>query len=399
LAGWFSRFFGVTPRQRRSATLDEVILNTVDATTYVTPLRALQCATVYACARVLREGVAQQPCITYRRLARGKVRAPEYPLYRILHDQPNQNQDAFEFWEGATQDTVLRGNHYSRKVWVGNELRELIPFQVDSVTPKRNERGVRSYEIQGGYKPDILTAREVFHIRDMSIDGGVSGCSRIALNRETIRHSISAQQHGERLFTNAARPGGILIVPENTSEEDMDLIKKEWNEKFGSGNLYSTAIFPAGTSWSSLGMTGVDAQHLENMKFGQTEICGIMGVPLHKIGNLDHATYSNIEEQGLDWVTGSIVPLDRRIESAINTQLIPLNDQPKYFTEFLVDVLLRGNMSARMAAFSTGIAARIFNPNECREMINMNPYDGGDEYINPAISTPAGKGADNAPKA
>lgn len=332
-----------------------------------------------------------QPCITYRRLSRGKERATDHYLYRILHDQPNQNQSAFEYWEGVSTDLDLGGNHYSLKVFNGGRLTELIPFKRDAVTPKINERGVRYYEISEGYNRDILTARKVFHVRDVSIDGGISGASKIALNRETIRHSISAQQHGERVFTNAARPGGILVVPENTGQEELDLIKREWNRAFSDGNLYGTAVLPAGTTWSGLGMTAVDAQYIEDMKFTQTMICGIFGVPPHRIANLDRATFSNIEHQEIEFATGSILPLDRRVESAVNTQLIPIEEQNNIFSEFLIDVLLRGDMSSRMAAFSAAIAARIMNPNECREMMNMNPYDGGDEYINPAISAPAGK--------
>lgn len=357
----------------------------------VTPDTSLRCSTVFACVRVRAESIAQCPAITYSQLGDNKQRARDYWLYSLLHDQPNEWMTAYEFWELVEVCLCLRGNFYAYITSIGGQVKELIPIHPDKVKVNVSDQYVLTYTIEGNGQP--IPASRILHIRGLSLDGYV-GLSPIGYQREMIRHAMALQRHGERLFSNAARAGGILTVPPDTGEEEMEFIKKEWDSKFSQGNLYSTAVLPSGVSWDALGMTGVDAQFIESRKYGRTEICSIFRVPPHKIMDLERATFSNIEHQSLEFQQ-SLLPEFRRIEHCIKRDLIPSEDKADYFVEFLADSIVRADLKTRMESYSLAIASRVINPNEARAKENMNPYPGGDEYANPAI-TPGTGGQNNA---
>lgn len=392
MRGLLRRWLGVS--ERRGHELEALMQSSYQiGGVSVTPETAMRCSTVYACVRVISESIAQCPCIVYQRIGDARLRAIDHPLYALLHDAPNENQTAFEFFEQIGVSLNMRGNAYVYMNPNASGVRELIPLQPDQVTPRRSTAGVVTYEVRGDSGVTTYSQRQIMHVRALSHDG-VIGLSPIQQHRETIGLAMTALDHGTRLFSNGAKPAGILNVKGRLSDDGRKRLRESWQQGYSGDNVYRTAVLEEDVSWTPVTMTSEDAQYLETRKFQRSEICGIFRVPPHKVGDLERATFSNIEQQSLEFLTDSLLPWLRRIEQAINKSLLAGTD---YYCEFLVDSMLRADIVSRMNAYATAINNGIMNRNEVRARENMNPYAGGDQFLVPLnMTTGAGGGDGNS---
>ena len=363
---------------------------------------ALKSTAVFACVRVLAETIASLPLFVYRRIDRGKEKATEHPLYQILHDRPNEEMTSFTFRETLMGHLALWGNAYAEIVRDrGGRVRELWPLRPDKTWPERDKtaKKLRYKLILPDGEGVILPGDRVLHIPGLSFDGLV-GYSPIRLAREAIGLSLAAEEFGARFFSNGARPGGVLEHPNSLSEEAQKRLRQSWNEMHqGLDKQHRIAILEEGMTYKQIGIPPEDAQFLETRKFQLNEIARIYRVPPHMIGDLDKATYSNIEQQSIDFVVNTIRPWLVRWEQAINSKLLTPSEQKKYFAEFKVDGLLRGDIESRYKAYATARQWGWMSANDVRELENMNPIEGGDVYLIPLNMIPAdGSGVDTEGK-
>lgn len=352
----------------------------------VTPERAMMYAAVFSCVRVLAETVGQLPLHLYQRRGREKVKAEDHPLYGLLHDAPNEYMTAQEYSEWVVACLALRGNAYSQINRVGKRVMELLPFPVGAVTPKRNKETLEvTYEVLlADGKREVLSAREVLHHKLFPLDG-LCGASPVRYARETVGLGIGAERYGGALFANGAAPGGVLEHPGEMSADAYDRLKNSWEERHqGAENAHKVAILEEGTKYAKIGMDAVDAQWLETRKYSRSETAGIWRVPPHLIGDLEKATFSNIEEQGLNFVVHGLMPYLVRMEQRGNLQLLTEAERQTYFLKFQVNGLLRGNMAARAQFYRELTSIGMLSPNEGRDLEDMNPREGGDIYLTPA---------------
>ena len=358
----------------------------------VTENNALTFAAVYACVRVLAESVSALPLILYRRLPDGgRERATDHPLYGLLHDAPNPMMTSLELRETMQGHLALRGNAYAYIERAGGSVTAIWPLRPDRMEIKRSG-GSYLYlyrPASGGtvvYQPD-----EILHLKGLSPDGLV-GYSPIKLAREAIGVGLAAQQYGAKLYANDARPGGILKTDQNLDEEAFQRLKRQWEAAHqGSGNAWRVAVLENGLEWQSVGMAPDDAQFLETRKFQVTEVARIFRIPPHMIGDLERATFSNIEQQSLEFVVHSLRPWLVRWEQAMAARLLTESERTTLYIEHLVDGLLRGDVKSRYEAYSTAIQWGIMSPNEVRERENLNPRPGGDVYLIPLNMVPSGE--------
>ncbi len=364
----------------------------------VSPDTAMQASTVYACVRVLAESVAQLPFPVYRRLDNGgKERDPSHPLYRILNWQPNRWQTAFEFREMMMGHVVLRGNAYALIVRVGGRVHELIPLHPDHVmVEQRRDWSVRYHRLVDGNWV-AMPPGSVFHLRGMASNGPI-GMSPITAYREAVGLSISAQRLQARSFSNGAKFHGYLKHPgPKLSPEARKNMRESFDRQHSGDNAWSTPLLEEGTEWVKVGMSAEDAQLIETRKFQRSEIASIFRVPPHKIGDLERATFSNIEHQALEFVTDTMLPWLRRWEQAVSRDLLTPDEQKTHFAEHLVDGLLRGDIRSRYAAYGAAIKDGWMNRNEVRILENLNPVDGLDEFLEPLnMGRASERGIDNA---
>jgi HK97 family phage portal protein len=339
----------------------------------VSEYNAITSTAVYACVRVIAETVASLPLPLYIRKPKGKEKAINHPLYSILHDLPNEEMTSFSFRETMMAHLLLWGNAYAEIVRDGaGNIVELYPLQPDKMVVERDKETKKiryKYFIDG--KQIIYPKEKIFHIPGLSFNG-LTGISPISAAREAVGLALAVEEFGSRFFGNGARPGGILEHPGVL--KDPEKLRKQWEEVYkGVGNSHKVAVLEEGMKYHEIGIPPEDAQFLQTRKFQINEICRIYRVPPHLIGDLEHATFSNIEHQSIEFAVHTIRPWLVRWEQAINKCLLTPSERKKYFVKFTIDGLLRGDFKTRMEGYAIGRQNGWYSANDIRELEDMNP--------------------------
>lgn len=358
----------------------------------VTERTAMQNTAVYACVRVLAEGLAELPLHIYQYTSDGgKQRAINHPLYFLLHDAPNPEMTSFIFRETMMNHLLLWGNAYAQIIRNGQgEITGLYPLMPDRMDVNRAANGEIYYTYTRNYddyqaknksKQVILLSDEVLHIAGLGFDGLI-GYSPIAMAKNAIGLSMAAEQYGATFFNNDATPGGVLEHPNVV--KDPERLRKSWQSQFSGSNNHSIAVLEEGMTFHQLSIPPDQAQFLDTRKFQLDEIARIFRVPPHMVGDLDRSTFSNIKQQSLEFVKYTLNPWCIRWEQAMNQQLLSADDQRKYFVKFNVDGLLRGDYESRMNGYAIGRQNGWLSANDIRELEDLNRIptnEGGDEYL------------------
>ncbi|MEM7935394.1 phage portal protein [Morganella morganii subsp. sibonii] len=387
---FFPGLFRKSDTGMSSSELSEMIGLTYD--TYsgrrVSPQLAMQLTAVFSCVRVLAESVGMLPCSLYEQLDRGNRRAVRERLNKLLSTKPNNYMTPQEFWELLIACLCLRGNFYAYKVKALGEVVELLPLEPSSVTPKLNSKWEPEYQVTfPDGKRNTLTQDDIWHVRIFTLDG-LTGLSPIAYAKQAVGLGLATEEHGSRLFGNGAVTSGVLQTDQYLKDDAYERLKTDFeNRHQGLANAHKPMILEMGLKWQQISMTSEDAQFLETRKFQLEEICRIFRVPLHMIQNTDRATFNNIENLGIGFINYSLVPYLTRIEQRINVGLVKPSKQGVFYAKFNTGALLRGDMKSRFDAYATGINWGIYSPNECRELEELNPRDGGDIWLTPMNMT------------
>lgn len=355
----------------------------------VTKSAAERLAAVASCVRVLSDDVAALPLILMQEDGAARSEAKTNPLYLVLKLRPNPIATAFEFRQQMMRDKLLTGNAYAYAIrnWSGDvvELWRMLPETV-SVEQDSQTLALRYRYTRPNGNVVVLSQSDVLHLRGPSHDG-ITGLSPIALYRETIGDGIAMREHGSRVFGNGAFPGGALELEGRIDEATRRALREDFAAIHRGSGAHRTAILPAGIRYKPLMISMQDAQYLETRKFNRTEIAGIFGVPPHKIGDLDKATFSNISQQGQEYLNGSLLPHLVGLEQAIHRDLIK---KPDLYCRHNVDALLRGDAKSRNEALKIQRDAGVISANEWRALEDLNPRTdpAGDMYIIPANMRP-----------
>lgn len=384
--GFFRQLFGrrAHPSQHSLAAIFGDAENT-HAGVAVTEQTALTLSTVFACVRVLAESVASLPLLTYRRLANGgKERAENHPLYPLLREQANPEMTSFELRETLIAHVATWGNGYAEIEWdrAGRTL-ALWPLNPARMTVER-KGGVLVYQYalsDGGVVQ--LPAYRVHHVRGLG-GNGVQGFSVVRMAMNSIGLALGTEEFGARFFGNGARPGGVLKHPGRLSDTAYERLRKSWTDAHeGLSNAHRLKILEEGLDYQAIGVPLNEAQFLETRKFQVVEVARWFRIPPHMIGDLERATFSNIEHQSIDFVVHTLRPWLVRSEQALMRDLLTPEEQRTYFVEYLVDGLLRGDIASRYQAYSIGRQNGWLSANDIRQFENMNPIVGGEVYLLP----------------
>ena len=369
----------------------------------VTARSAIQVSAVYACVRVIAETVASLPLHVYENTDSGSAKALGHPLYRLLHDEPNAEMTSFVMREVMLSHLLLWGNSYSQIIRSGrNDIVGLYPLLPDRMEVDRNSTGALIYTYTTTEGRTVrLAPEEVLHIPGLGFDG-VMGYSPIALEKSAIGLGIAAEEYGSKFFANGATPAGVLTHP-NTVKNPKAL-RESWNAAYGgSANANRVAILEEGLRFERISMPNNEAQFLETRKFQVSEICRIFRVPPHLVGDLEHATFSNIEHQSISFGVHTIRPWLVRIEQSMNRALFSDKEKGRFFTRINMDGLMRGAYKERMEGYAIARQNGWMSANDIRDLENLNPLsdaDGGNAYLvngNMIPITAAGKGVNANP--
>lgn len=346
---------------------------------------SMRVTAVYACVMVIAETLGQLPLILYMRNGDKKQRATAHRLYSLLHDAPNDFQTAFDYKVTKTAHVILKGAAYSFiNRSVTGEVLELLPMQPDKVDIKQRKDyslNITFTDLDGNKIP--LRQDQVFRITGFSMNG-VNGISPIEYQKRTIGIAVAADNHAASTFKNGAKMSGILMNAGHfSSGEVANRVRESWDESTSGTNINKTAVLEDGLEWKSVSMNNRDAQYIEARQFQVEDIARIFRVPPHKIGHLLRSTNNNIEQQGLEFVTDTMLPWIRRWEQSITRDLIGRDNAQRYYAEVLVDALLRGDLKARADFYMKSVGGPWMTINEARRHENRDPIPGGDELILP----------------
>jgi HK97 family phage portal protein len=367
-------------------TLDSIATHLPSSWAGMTPETALNMITVYQIVRVLSNTFAQLPLILYRRLANGgKERATDNPLYRTLHLQPNPDMTSFAWRRLMMVHLLTWGNHYAEKARDAMGRPLLYPIRPDRIEVSREDNvKVFDYFPPDGQAKRRLPPGRIFHVQALSSDGLV-GRSPISDLRRSIRLGRTAEDFGDSFFRNNARPGIVLKHPSLLDDNAIGRLTAQMDSLRGSGNSGRTVILEEGLDFAEIGIPPDDAQFMETRLFQKRELAGAFGVSPHKIGDLERATFSNIEHLALEHITDTMMPWFVNVEQECSVQLI---DDDEQFVEFLADGYLRGDAETRNKAYQIRWQHGALTPNEWRIKENDNPYDGGDVFYTPVNYAP-----------
>ncbi len=353
---------------------------------------AMQMTAVYSCVRILSEAVASLPLHVYKYNDEGgKEKAVNHPLYFLLHDEPNPEMTSFVFRETLMTHLLLWGNAYAQIIRNGKgEIIALYPLMPNRMMVDRDDKGQLYYQYNTS-KDDVPTMNgsmvnlkpsDVLHIPGLGFDGLV-GYSPIAMAKNAIGMAIACEEYGAKFFANGATPGGILEHPGTV--KDPKRVRESWTSAFGgSSNANKVAVLEEGMKYTPISISPEQAQFLETRKFQINEIARIFRVPPQMVGDLEKSSFSNIEQQSLEFVKYTLDPWVARWEQAIVRSLLSANEKPQYFVKFNVDGLLRGDYQSRMNGYAIGRQNGWMSANDIRELENLDRIpeeEGGDLYL------------------
>ena len=357
----------------------------------VTERSAMQMTAVYACVRILSEAIAGLPLHLYRyKEDGGKEKAIDHPLYLLLHDEPNPEMSSFVFRETLMTHLLLWGNAYAQIIRNGKgEIVALYPLMPNKMTVSRDDKGQLYYAYQKSQEElpkdraytVTLHPSDVLHIPGLGFDGLV-GYSPIAMAKNAIGLAIATEEYGAKFFANGATPGGLLEYPGTV--KDPDRIRESWSKGFSGGNSHKIAILEEGMKYTPISISPEQAQFLETRKFQINEIARIFRVPPHMVGDLEKSSFSNIEQQSLEFVKYTLDPWVVRWEQSIQRALLQAEEKKRYFIKFNLEGLLRGDYQSRMNGYATARQNGWMSANDIRELENLDRIpaeDGGDLYL------------------
>lgn len=354
---------------------------------------AMQTTAVYACVRILAEAVASLPLHVYEyQDDGGKKLVHDHPLYYLLHDEPNPEMTSFVFRETLMSHLLIWGNAYAQIIRDGaGRVLGLYPLLPDKMDVQRDDRGNIYYVYSRNsdenpmfkeYGDIRLKAEDVLHIPGLGFDGLI-GYSPIAMAKNAVGMTLACEEYGASFFANGANPGGVLEHPGVL--KDPSKVRESWNSVYrGVNNAHKIAVLEEGMKYQQIGIPPEEAQFLETRKFQINEIARLYRIPPHMVGDLDKSSFSNIEQQSLEFVKYTLDPWVIRWEQSLQRSLLLPGEKGKYFIKLNVDGLLRGDYHSRMNGYAVGRQNGWFSANDIREMENMNPIpdeQGGNLYL------------------
>ncbi len=359
--------------------IDSVLGRAAAAGVVVNEKTALNLVDVFACVRAISETMASLPFPTYQRLdSGGKDRLRQHPVYRALNVSPDGEMPAMQWREAGLAHLLTWGNWFNEiESTYGGELLNLYLLQPNKTKPERTKSGKLEYKVEGSYVR--IPADRMLHVAGLGFDG-ISGYSPIKMGASAIGLAMAAERFGSTWFGNGSRGQGVITYPDKLTDQAKENIRKSLMDVHGGpDNAHRWMIFEEGASISQLGIPPEDAQFLGTRQFQLTEICRLYRISPTIVQDLSRSTFSNGEQESINFVVHTLRPWARRIENEFNRKLF--DPDGELFCEHLLDGLLRGDQATRNAAYATGRQWGWYSADDVNELENRNPLPNGQGKI------------------
>lgn len=358
--------------------------------------RAMQLDAVWACVNLIANAVKTLPCNVYD--GSGVNVNDESPLYELLHDMPNLDDTATDFWGMCAVCLCLDGNFFAEKKMSGTRLVGLMPLHPLAVDVKRDDRNNRYYEVtervsangkKGGKRR--INEDRMLHVRGIVLPGCDRGLSPIEFARNTVGNALAGEKSSGRVYKKGLISTVFLASDQILKPEQRKQIGETLGAFTGADNAGGIAVLEAGLTPHAISINPKDAQLLEARQYSVEQICRIFGVPPVMIGHAANGTTtwgSGIEQLILQFTKTCLTPMLRQIESAIFRDLLDAKTRKTTVVKFNMEGLLRGDSAARAEFLSKMVTNGIYTPDEARAYENKAPVDGGGQAIVNGTMTP-----------
>ena len=356
---------------------------------------ALTFTAVWSAVRLLSESISILPVNVYEREPNGdKKLASTNAAYNLVHNEPNYYMSSVAFFEKVMMDLCLSGNSYVRIVRNGGGTPEaLLPLNSQDIQVKMNEGQIFYHN---DTQRTIYDDYDILHFKGISQDG-ILGLSPITQNANAIGWGMALEEYGSKYFTNSAKLSGVLETDRALSEQAIDRLKNSFSNTYNKlQNAQSTAILEEGLSFKPITISPEQSQFLLSRIFSITEIARMFNIPTFMLQEHSKSSFNNIESLSQSYVTYTLMPYIRRMESEMNRKLFKTNEKGRIFVEWNVNGLLRGNIKDRTDSYKTALTNGYMTINEVRRKENMNSILDGDEHYLPLNMTTINKIGEDA---
>lgn len=347
----------------------------------VTPDAALSLSAVWACTRLISETIATLPLSVYQRTRTGKALAPDHPLHPVIHDVPNAESTAAVFWESVVAAMLLRGAARCEVLDVAGRVVGLRFLRPDRLAVTRDWRGDLEYRYSDGSgRQRVIPPSRIWTVPGFSLDG-VNGVSVIAYGAQVFGAAMAAGSAANATWENGLMPTVYFKMQQVLKQSQRDEFRENLKGITGALNAGKSPLLEGGMDVGTIGINPNDAQLLESRAFSVEEICRWFRVPPFMVGHAEKSTSwgTGIEQQMIGFLTFTLAPWLRRIEQAINKDL--LRASPTYYAKFSVEGLLRADSAGRASFYSGMVNNGIFTRDEVRELEDRPPMGGNADVL------------------
>lgn len=345
---------------------------------------ALQLSTVWACVRLISETVSTLPLGFYEKMKDGSRKpATDHPLYELLHNQPNADMTAVQFWQAVIASMLLWGNAYIEKAKIGKRVVALNFLLPGRMSKRRLSNGSMQYKYKDlDGKERIIAEYDMVNIPAFTLDG-VNGLTPMSYGAKVFGSATATEEASQKVFTTGMRAAGILKMKATVNPEQRETLRIRLNQfTAGGANASSVMVLENDTDFQQLSMNPDDSQMLETRQFSVEDLCRWFRVPPSMVGHGGAASNwgTGIEQQLIGFLTFSLRPWLTRVEQAIRKSIMEPADRAKYTAEFSIEGLLRADSAARASFYSIMTANGIYTRDECRKRENL-PAMGGNAAV------------------
>lgn len=347
----------------------------------ITKDNAMNISGVYAAVKLLSDSISSLPIHLIKEIKDKKEKDYTNPLYKIVAKEPNKLMTSYTWRQIFMPHILLYGNAYAVIDWDKKTMR---PKQLMPVHPSKVEieikKGIAYYTIQLEEKKITVDQSNIVHFRGLGDE--IKGKSVIEYAKDNLGLGKAAEDFGSKFFSNGAAIGGVYEHPSQLSDKAYNNLQKSLERRAGGlSNSHKILILEEGMKFTTTSIPPNAAQFLETRKFSINDIARWFGVPPHMIADLERATFSNIEQQNLNFSQFSILPYVILIEQELNRKLLREDEKDTMYFKLNMDGLLRGDMQSRYTAYQIGIQNGLVNPNEVRRKEDLDAYEGGNDYF------------------
>lgn len=348
---------------------------------------------VWRAVDVLSSNIAMLPLHLYKRTETGKERVTNHQA-AILIRRPNEYNSSFDFRKLAMINLVIWGNAY---IYIQRSSSGK-PIALHNIHPAEVEVNVielrRFYTFSSsklGIEKTTVSDFDMIHLMNMSVDG-IKGRSVLSVARESLNLTYQSQKFGLDFYENGAQMSGVVSVDKPLSDQAFSRLKTQFDNRYtGIKNRQSTTILEGGMKYDRVSIPPNDAQFLETRKFQIPEIARWFGVPPHKLYDLERATFSNIEHQGIEYVTDSIMSHTQNWVEWLNLRLLTFAESANYYFHFELKKLMQADSQVRAEFYNKMFMAGVLSPKQIAELEEIESYEGSDRHYVQGAMIPTDK--------